>query len=170
MKNCLHLPKNLSWQELLSSEEIQGWAENHRRPHKNGLLRAGVYRFIFPDKRCYLGEAGHLGNRLTRHINPHQTIVAELCPNEDNCASNCKYKVCCAVRRSIGQCLLQVLTIDGTIKLCGLTLSQNDLTNESVRLLLESSAIHSSIDEDLRPLNYGYAWLRANPKARLIVL
>jgi hypothetical protein len=158
----------LVWQELLSPEEIVRWIKNREKPNKPQLQgcisHPGVYRFIFPtatDGRsshtpCYIGEAGDLGDRLPVYF--RAPFDKEKRDEEDNLIINSEWKVQGAIqnaiRDSMGNCSLQLLTIDGLVTFCGVTFNLNDLDKMAVRRLLENWGILHSINEGFYPLNY----------------
>jgi len=58
------------------------------------------------------------------------------------------------VCKSLGKCYIQQLTIEGSVNLCGVELSQDSFKDYFARLLLENWAIfHAERFENLRPLN-----------------
>src|ERR1700722_4799661 len=105
----------LVWQELLSPKEITEWAKSRKQPRKlwrvGGVSQAGVYRFIMPeDRSCYVGVAGHFGERLHDHICPRISQQSE-----DDAEKMYGWSVRGAIQNSLGQCYLQCLTIEGAI-------------------------------------------------------
>ncbi len=144
----------LVWQELLSPQEIEEWAESRKEPRKlwrvGGISRPGVYRFVFPeDRSCYIGVAGHFGTRLHDHICPRINQKSE---DSARNVSGCFVRG--AIQNSLGKCHLQYLTIEGSVDMCGVKLSQHSLEDYFSRLLLENWAIfHAERFENLRPLN-----------------
>ena len=166
MSGPLQLRVNLVWQELLTAEEIAAWSKSHKMPSKlrkvGGKSLAGVYRFIFPKVKdgtsshtpCYVGEAGHLGDRLRAHICPNRPQLRRLAEGSDNLPRVLLTRG--AIQNSLGQCTLQRLTIVGSVKLCGVLLNQNSFDDPFARRLLENWAIlHSEQIDDLHALNHG---------------
>ena len=145
---------NLVWHELLSPDEMEEWAASRKQPRKlwrvDGVSQPGVYRFIFPgDKSCYVGVAGHFGERLHDHICPRISQQSE-----DNTETMYGWSVRGAIQNSLGQYYLQRLTIEGAVNICGVVLNQHSLDDLFARLLLENWAVlYSERFETLRPRN-----------------
>lgn len=141
------------WQEFLSAHEVEQWAKCRKQPRKlwriGGISIPGVYRFIFLDDRsCYVGIAGHLGERLGDHICP----LNKLSRDPQKTASG--WSVRGAIQNSLGKCYVQRMTIEGTVNIYGLKIAQPDLDDLFVRLLLENWAVlDAERNEKLRPRN-----------------
>ena len=168
MNGPQQLHSNLVWQDFISPEEIAKWVENREKPNKPQLQgcisHPGVYRFIFPTATdgpsshtsCYVGEAGDLGDRLPVYF--HAPCDKEKRDEDDKLILGSEWKVQGAIqnaiRDSMGKCSLQLLTIEGFVTFCGVTLNENDLDKMAARRILENWGILHSINEGLFPLNY----------------
>jgi hypothetical protein len=159
----------LAWKVFLSQEEILRWVDNREKPNKPQLSgqisHPGVYRFLFPEqtdgasshKPCYVGETGDLGNRMPDYLCAIKD--KEKRDEDDKLILNSEWMVQGAIqnaiRDSIGRCSLQLLTIEGSVTLCEVTLNDTDLDNVFARRFLENWAILKSIGEGFYPLNCG---------------
>jgi hypothetical protein len=164
--NSLRQPGGaLRWDELLSSEEIIEWMTSHRKPRRlwrrQGKSRPIVYRFIFPEfadengshTSCYVGEGGDFG-RLSSHFS--STDSQEKRNRDGELILDKMWQVKGAVQNSRGELRLEILHIEGSIDLHGITLNQHSLDDLFARRLLENWAIfHAEYVEKLRPLNRG---------------
>lgn len=158
----------LDWKPFLSQEEILRWVNNREKPNKPQLSgqisHPGVYRFIFPEKTdgasshqpCYVGETGDLGNRMPDYFCAIKD--KEKRDEDDNLILSSEWKVQGAIqnaiRDSIGKCSLELLTIEGSVTFCKVTLNETDLEKMAARKFLENWGILHSINEGYSPLNY----------------
>jgi len=158
----------LDWKVFLSQDEILRWVNNREKPNKTQLSgqvsHPGVYRFIFPEqtdgasshKPCYVGETGDLGNRMPDYFCAIKD--KEKRDEDDNSILSSEWKVQGAIqnaiRDSIGKCFLELLTVEGSVTFCGVTLNETDLEKMAARKFLENWGILHSINERYTPLNY----------------
>ena len=153
----------------MSSDEIRAWAVDRKTPIRLGrkhlpseLAYPGVYRFIFPEKvdggarhtPFYVGEGGDAGMRLRAHFAPSSD--EEKRDAKGVVILEAGWQVRGSIQNSHGEFSLQVLNIEGSFNLFGVTLNQQSLDDPFARKLLENWAILSSERLDkLHRLNRG---------------
>jgi hypothetical protein len=123
----------LVWQELLSHEEIENWALRRKIPERiqREIAGPGVYRFIFPEAvdgaashtPCYVGEGGNLGNRLRKHFALPKETTKRL--KNGTLALESGWAVRGNVQNARGQFVVQVLAIQGSINIGGVSILEN---------------------------------------------
>jgi hypothetical protein len=158
---------NLHWRELLTPQEIENWVRTHQIPRRfsSELACPGVYRFIFPeviDKNvshtpCYVGEAGKIGMRLRDHFRPRRNGT-DCDKGWETRGLRAGWSIRGSIQNSMGVFTLQMLTIEGPINFCGLTIEPNSISNpfenSFLRKMLENWAILASEYADhMLPLN-----------------
>jgi hypothetical protein len=155
----------MSWRELVPSEDVKEWVKTHRKPHKLWRLAKNsypiVYRFVFPKSTdengshtpCYVGEGGDFG-RLARHFS--STGNKEKRSKSGELLMDKGWRVRGAIQNSHGEFRLEILHIEGSIDLHGVTLNQHSFDDPFVRRLLENwTILYAEYGEKLHPLNRG---------------
>ena len=169
MNTLTQFSGEVTWRELLSSDEIRAWAVDRKTPIRLGRKRLpselaypGVYRFIFPEKvdgsakhtPFYVGEGGDVGKRLRAHFAPSSD--EEKRDAKGAVILDAGWQVRGSIQNSHGKFSLQILNIEGSFNLCGVILNQHSFDDPFARKLLENWAILSSERLDkLHKLNRG---------------
>ncbi len=154
----------LSWQELLSADEIRAWVNEQRKPSrlKTEYSCAGVYRFVFPESKdengrhtpFYVGEAGNIHTRLSYHFRRKSAVVRR--DNNGVPLLRTGWRLNGRILNSQGAFTLEFLQIEGSLDFCGIALSQGGFNSPYFRRLLENWALLCSIPGyNPRPLNVG---------------
>lgn len=165
MMSLPRLGGKLVWRDLLSPEEIRAWVVDGKKPvqlSSNELAYPGVYRFIFPEQvdgsarhtPFYVGEGGNVGKRLGQHFAPSSSKEKRDAKGILTLKSG--WQVRGSIQNSRGECALQILSIEGSVNVGGVILSQHSFDCPFGRKLLENWAIiYSQRLDKLRQLNRG---------------
>lgn len=138
----------LSWHSALSFDEVQEWIRKGQKPKvslESCLAKPGIYRFVWPEstdpngshRACYIGEAEDVGKRLSDHFNLQDEDLETL-PGWD---LDSGWQVRGANQLSSGDVIVQLLKVEGSIRIQGVLFNEHSLSDPFARRFFENWAI-----------------------------